>query len=264
MSGRPKRSLGQNFLVDPNIQRKIVAAAELAPGEEVLEIGPGRGALTKHLREAGVRLTAVELDDQLAADLAAQQDEGFRVVHGDVLKVDLAHLFEDWRAVKVLGNIPYNITTPILFRLLTPPTPSLILLLVQAEVADRVVAPPGTKAYGALSVGVRAVARAERLFTVPPSVFRPRPKVDSALLRVTPHETSLSTGEADRLRAITRAAFGWRRKKLVSTLSRAPGLGLEKDQVRVALEARGHPESVRPERLSPEDFVFLSRLPPSR
>ena len=123
------------------------------------------------------------------------------------------------------------------------------------------VAAPGTKAYGALSVGVRAVARAERLFTVPPSVFRPRPKVDSALLRVTPHQSGLSDVDLGRLRAITRAAFGWRRKKLVTTLSRTPDLGLGREEVLAALEEMGHPESVRPERLSPDDFVTLARLP---
>lgn len=264
MSGRPKRSLGQNFLVDPNTQRRIVDAADLDPGDDVLEIGPGRGALTRHLRAAGVRLTAVELDDELAAALAEEADEDFRLVHGDVLQVDLRGLFQDWGRVRVLGNIPYNITTPILFRLLEAPPPAQILLLVQAEVANRVVADPGTKAYGALSVGVRSVARAERLFTVPASVFRPRPRVESALLRVTPHPSSLTEAEASRLRAITRAAFGWRRKKLVTTLSRTPGLALEREAVRAALEELGHPESVRPERLSPEDFISLARLHPSR
>ena len=154
--GRPKRSLGQNFLVDPNLQRKIVAAVGAGEDEPVLEIGPGRGALTEHLARRAVRLTAVELDDELAAALAERYEDNPRVgvVHGDILSLDLPALVPEWARTVVVGNIPYNITTPIVFRLLRLPYPSDIVLTVQAEVAARMLAGPGSRTYGALSVGV--------------------------------------------------------------------------------------------------------------
>ena len=256
---RSKRSLGQNFLVDPNVQRRIVDALGAGPGDEVLEIGPGRGALTSHLVEGGVRLTAVELDDDLYERLREQETERFHVVHGDVLTVDLASLFDDWAETRVIGNIPYNITSPILFRLLEAPRPKDIVLLVQAEVAERLTAPPGRKAYGALTVGVRAVAEVSRLFTVSRTVFRPVPGVDSALVRVTPHSPP---GVADELlpelRRLTRAAFGWRRKQLGTTLSKHPDYGLPRDTVEALLTPLGLAPSLRPERLAPGEFVALA------
>ena len=256
---RPKRSLGQNFLVDPNVQRRIVESLGASGDDEVLEIGPGRGALTAHLLESGVRLTAVELDDALAEGLREQETDRFRVVHGDVLAVDLESLFDDWSETRVLGNIPYNITSPIIFRLLEPPRPRDIVLLVQAEVADRLVAPPGTKTYGALSVGVRAVAEVSRLFAVPRTVFRPVPGVDSALVRITPHRPPRVADELlPELRRLTRATFGWRRKQLGGTLSKHPDYGHPRDAVEGLLARMGLVPSVRPERLSPEEFVALA------
>jgi 16S rRNA (adenine1518-N6/adenine1519-N6)-dimethyltransferase len=164
-----KKSLGQNFLIDPNQQRRIVAALEPEPGDTILEIGPGRGALTRHLVDTADRLVLVELDDDLAADLAREfRDSGtVTVLHADVLALDLGDIMADPARLRVVGNIPYNITTPIIFRLLQQGSrPRRIVLMIQREVADRILAPAGSGEYGALSVGVRAVARVERLFQV--------------------------------------------------------------------------------------------------
>ncbi|NNL29883.1 MAG: ribosomal RNA small subunit methyltransferase A, partial [Gemmatimonadetes bacterium] len=174
MRHRAKRSLGQNFLVDANLQHKIVDAVGAGAADEVLEIGPGKGALTRHMVDRVGRLVLVELDDRLADHLAERygEREKVEVVHGDVLKVDLQAYLRDPAKTLVVGNIPYNITTPIIFRLLERPRPASIVLMVQDEVADRVVAPVGSKAYGALSVGVRSVASVERLFKVGRGAFR--------------------------------------------------------------------------------------------
>ena len=226
--GRPKRSLGQNFLVDPNLQRKIVAALEAGPDDEVVEIGPGRGALTEHLVGAVRRLVLVELDDDLAAGLSARYEDrdDVVVVHADVLDVPLERHVADMQAALVVGNIPYNITTPILFKLLERPRPARILLMVQEDVADRVVAPVGSKAYGALSVGVRTVAGVEKLFRVGRKAFRPVPGVESAILLVTPRRPDpLTRAEEERLRTLVRAAFQWRRKQMGKILRSHPDLG---------------------------------------
>ena len=260
---RAKRSLGQNFLIDPNLQRKIVGAVEGGEGEPVLEIGPGKGALTDHLAAQGVALTAVELDDELAAALASRYegDPRVTVIHGDVLSLDLASLTGDWRRTKVVGNIPYNITTPIIFRLLEPPCPADIVLTVQAEVAARMLAGPGTRIYGALSVGVGVHARAAQVCKIPRSAFRPVPRVDSVVVRITPHSPPLLTpAAAGRVRELTRAAFGWRRKQLGTILERHPELRYPREVARAALAARSLSPTVRPERLSSEDFMALSEV----
>ena len=259
-SRRPKRSLGQNFLVDPNLQRKIVAAVGAGEDEPVLEIGPGRGALTEHLAGRMVRLTAVELDDELAAALARRYEDNPRVdvVHGDVLSLDLAALCPGWARTVVVGNIPYNITTPIVFRLLRLPYPSDIVLTVQAEVAARMLAGPGSRTYGALSVGVGIHANPSRVCKVPRTAFRPVPRVDSAVVRLTPRSPPrLTAPEAARVRVLTRAAFSWRRKQLGTILSRHPDLRIPRTTVHDLLGARGLSPTVRPEQLSPEEFVEL-------
>ncbi|MGI9627691.1 MAG: 16S rRNA (adenine(1518)-N(6)/adenine(1519)-N(6))-dimethyltransferase RsmA [Longimicrobiales bacterium] len=258
---RAKRSLGQNFLVDHAYRRKIVDALGPVEGEEILEIGPGQGALTHLIAETGARLTAVELDDALAAGLEKAEAPNLRIVRGDALKVPLAGLFDDWSQVRVIGNIPYNITSPLIFRLLEAPRPREIVIMVQAEVAARIVADAGTKAYGALSVGVRAVAHAERLFRVPPTVFRPVPKVESAVLRITPDRPAEVTGAlAGELRCLTRATFGWRRKQLGTVLRKHPDYGLAPEALEQVLAQVGRPHHVRPERLEPEEFIKLAAI----
>lgn len=256
---RAKRSLGQNFLVDGNLQRKIVAALDAAPDDRVLEIGPGPGALTDHLAGRVADLVLIELDTDLAATLEQRYaDRGdVRVWTEDVLEVDLSERVPDWGSVKVIGNIPYNITTPILFHLLERPRPAEILLMVQREVADRIVAPPGGDGYGALSVGVQSVADAEMLFGVPRRAFRPSPNVDSAILRIVPHDPPrLTLEEERRLRRLTRAVFQWRRKQMQKTLRDHPDLGVPRAEVRrIGQEVD---LTRRPETFSPDELLSLS------
>jgi 16S rRNA (adenine1518-N6/adenine1519-N6)-dimethyltransferase len=258
--GRAKRSLGQNFLVDANLQRKIATAIAAGPESEVLEIGPGRGALTRQLVGQVRHLVLIEIDDELAASLAGEYGErpDVDVVHGDVLEVSVTEHVGDPEALLVIGNIPYNITTPIIFRLLERPRPRDIVLMVQDEVADRIVAPVGTKAYGALSIGVRSVARAERLFKVGRHAFRPVPGVDSAVIRITPTRPEpLDSDQERRLRRVVRAAFQWRRKQLRRILRDHPELGYPEDVLERAATAAGVSPADRPERLTPEQFIRL-------
>jgi 16S rRNA (adenine1518-N6/adenine1519-N6)-dimethyltransferase len=258
---RAKRSLGQNFLVDPNLQRKIVAALEVGLGDEVLEIGPGKGALTRHLVGTVGHLVLVELDDGLAKSLVAEHAgrPDVTVVHGDVLALPLAELVREPPALSVVGNIPYNITTPIVFRLLERPRPRQIVLMVQDDVADRIVAPVGTRVYGALSVGVRTVAAVERLFDVGRKAFRPVPGVDSTVIRITPRRPApLELAEEARLRRLVRAVFQWRRKQIGKILRDHPELRYAPEAAAAALRAAAASHVDRPERLSPEQFVTLA------
>ncbi|NIR44178.1 MAG: ribosomal RNA small subunit methyltransferase A, partial [Gemmatimonadetes bacterium] len=179
---RAKKSLSQNFLVDPNLQRKIVEALAPEPADLVLEIGPGSGALTGHLAGAVSRLVLIELDDDLAARLVDEYGarDDVTVVHADVLETSIDEL-TGGAPYKVIGNIPYGITTPLIFHVLDARTrPERMVLTVQKEVADRLAAEPGHKAYGALTVGVQSVAAVEKLFRISRDAFRPRPDVDSA------------------------------------------------------------------------------------
>lgn len=258
---RAKRSLGQNFLVDVNLQRSIVQALGAGPEDEVLEIGPGPGALTRHLVTAVRRLILVELDDALAARLQNDfaDNPAVRVLNADILDLPLETISEDPAALKVIGNIPYNITTPIIFSLLERfPRPARIVLMVQREVAERIAAPPGSKTYGALSVGVQSVARVERVLNVGRHAFRPMPDVESTVIRIEPFQPPRLSADMERaLRNLTRAAFGQRRKQFQRILRDA--YRLTPDGV-AALESRtGFDLRRRPETFAPDDFVTLSR-----
>ena len=259
---RAKKSLGQNFLIDPNIQRKIVESLAPTAQDTVVEIGPGLGALTHHLVELVDRLIAIELDDQLAERLQTELGgrDNFTLVHADALEVDFATLGLP-ASYKAIGNIPYNITTPLIFKLLERGTrPSSIVLMVQKEVAIRVAAPPGDKDYGALSVGVQSIAEAERLFTVGRGSFRPAPNVDSAILRITPFDPpALSAAEEDDLRTLTRTAFGQRRKQLQKILRSAPVYECTPDLLSGVEQEADVTLTDRPENLSPDAFIRLSR-----
>jgi len=260
-----KRSLGQNFLVDRNVQRKIVSALSAPADSEVLEIGPGRGALTHHLVGQVRRLVLVELDDDLAAELARQYADrrDVSVVHADILEAELPALCENPSSLRVVGNIPYNITTPIIFKLLERPRPLDILLMVQADVARRLVGPPGTKEYGALSVGVRTVAEATHLFDVGRGSFRPVPGVDSAVVRIRPFRPEpLTPEQEEELRALVRAAFQWRRKQLGRILRDHADIAVPRDVAERAAAVAGVDLEDRPERLTPEQFVSLARALP--
>ena len=218
---RAKRSLGQHFLSDRRILERIADALGATPGDTVLEIGPGPGGLTEVLAAAAGKLVAIEKDAALIPGLR-ERIPAATVVEADALEVD-------WHAVAgpdflVAGNIPYNITSPLIDKALAPPRPRRIVFLVQKEVADRVGAPPGGEAYGALSVGVQSVARAERLFTVPAGAFHPRPRVDSAVLRLTPlEEPVVSDAEVAPYRRLVVGLFGFRRKQMGRALRQLTG-----------------------------------------
>jgi len=255
-----KRSLGQNFLIDPNLQRKIVASIDPGPADEVLEIGPGTGALTRHLAPRVRRLVLVELDDLLAARLREEYADQphVHVLHRDVLQVELEEVSENPAGLKVVGNIPYNITTPILFSLLErQPRPRMIVLMVQREVADRITAPPGSRTYGALAVGVQAVAQVDRVMQVGRQAFRPVPDVDSSVIRILPlNPPPLEARSEIALRGLTRAAFGNRRKQFQRILR--DSLGLSPQAVERLEALTGYDLTARPETFSAPDFVRLA------
>ncbi len=260
---RAKRSLGQNFLVDPNIQRRIVAALDARPDDTVLEVGPGTGALTRYLAGTVERLVAVELDDALAEALQGElgRTPGVQIVHANALELDLGALLQGATSPIIVGNIPYNITTPLIFHLLdTEPPPRTIVLMIQREVADRMLAAPGGKEYGALSVGVRAIADVERLFNVGKSAFWPPPEVMSTVIRLTPHAPRRLTRAEERdLRTLTRVTFSWRRKQLQKILRSAPAYALSPEAVSALAAQTGLDFEARPESLAPEEFVRLAR-----
>ncbi len=265
------RRLGQHFLNDRNILRRIVDALEPAPGEVVLEIGAGKGSLTKELLARGLTVIAVEKDPVLAKECGMRNVEcgidRWSLVEGDALELDWPTLLDAHLAIphsafriphwKVVGNIPYNITTVLIEKALTPPLPERIVYLVQEEVADRVVAPPGSKTYGGLSVGVQVLCRAEKLFTVLPGSFDPPPKVRSAVLRLTPRPDPLIDPgkEAEPLRRFVTACFSQRRKQLRNVLRAATGRSAT--EVTAGLTRLGIDPVARPETLAPATFVAL-------
>ena len=257
---RARKSLGQNFLVDPNLQRRIVAAIDPGPEDEVLEIGPGRGALTRHLAGSVGRLILCELDDILVERLRHEYVDlpSVEIVHGDILELDIERITEHPSRLKVIGNIPYNITTPIIFHLLErTERPALIVLMIQREVADRILAEPGNRTYGALAVGIRSVARVERVVNVGRAAFRPAPDVASTGIRVTPiPPPPREPGAEAALRRLTRHTFGHRRKQLQRTLRDAYALTPEALQGVEA--ATGLDLRARPETLSPDQFIRLA------
>ena len=253
-----KRRLGQHFLTDPRLLARIADALEAGPGDTVLEIGPGLGGLTTPLTERAGRVIAIEKDRDLIPALESRFP-AVKVIHADALDVDWHSLSPaGGGSLLVTGNIPYNITSPLIDKALLPPRPRRTVFLVQKEVADRVTAGPGTGDYGALSIGVQAVARPERLFTVPAGAFNPRPKVDSAVLRMTPLEHPLiNDAERESFRVFVVGLFGFRRKQLLRALRELTGWS--PDRAAEALAAAGITGTVRPEVISPAEFVRLHR-----
>lgn len=250
------KRLGQHFLADRTVLARIADALELRGDETVVEIGPGRGALTDLLRERAGRVVAIEVDRMLAAALRERYagDDRLTIVEADVLQTALGAAAAG--PYVLAGNVPYYITTPILFHALEHPRADVAVYLVQREVAERIVAPPGSKTYGALSVNVQSVAAAELLFGVLPSAFRPPPKVDSAVVRIRPLASALvAPTDEDAFRAFVIAAFGLRRKQLrrvVRTVAR-----LDVDAADAAIAGAGLDPDARPEVLSPADFARL-------
>lgn len=253
---RPKRRLGQHFLRDPAILRRIAAATAAGPGDTVLEIGPGPGGLTAALAGTGARVVAIEKDTELIAPLAARIPSVI-IADGDALEIDWHALAGPARFI-IAGNIPYNITSPLIDKALEPPMPERVVFLVQKEVAERVAAAPGKGSYGALSVGVQSVAKVERLFTVPAGAFTPPPKVDSALLRLTPLERPLvEHAERAGFRTLVVGLFGLRRKQMLRALRELTGWPAER--CGAALAAAAIPLTARAETLPPATFVRLFR-----
>jgi len=255
---RPKKRLGQHFLSDKGLLARIADTLGATPADTVIEIGPGRGSLTEQLLERAGRVIAIELDRELAPMLAERwKDEPrFTLIEGDVLEQDLARLAGG--PYLLVGNVPYNITTPILFHAMRRPRPERAVYLVQREVAERIAAPPGSEAYGALSVNVQALARAELLFGVSAKAFKPPPKVESAVIRILPRETALlEPSEEEPFRVLVQAAFGLRRKQLRRVVRTVQGW--EAPRADEALARAGLDPEARPETLSPEQFARLLR-----
>lgn len=257
-----RKRLGQHFLTDRTALERIVQAIAPHAGETIVEIGPGRGALTDLLAQQAERLVCVEVDTKLVPVLRARYADRphVSIVEGDVLDVDLPSLVTgEWALV---GNVPYYITTPIIFQALRAPRPSRMVFLVQREVADRVAAPPGSDAYGALSVNVQALARAEVVARVPAGAFHPRPKVDSAILRLTPRPDPVVTAaEEGAFSRMVQAAFGQRRKQMRRVVRELFGVGAEAAEgILAACEVD---VTARPETLSPEAFARILRAAPA-
>lgn len=263
---RPRRRFGQNFLVNPGAIDTIVRIFRPRPDDLVLEIGPGRGALTRRLAGRVARLVAVEIDPDLAgplrADLAGEIASGaLEVLTADALMLDLPATFHAMgpgpgRRVRVIANLPYNIAAAVILRLLAlPDLVSDLLLMVQREVAARILAPPGGKTYGALSVLCRTRARVESVLRLRPGSFRPVPKVDSEVLRFT--LDAPPAADAALLEEVLRAAFGQRRKTLLNNLARLPGLDAE--GAGRLIRAAGLEPGMRPEQVPVAGFLALAR-----
>jgi len=255
---RPRKRLGQHFLVDPTTLERIADALGPTASDVVIEIGPGRGALTDLLSQRAKRVIAIELDRDLVPYLRDRYHEAGNVdvIERDVLEVNLGEVAGS--EFLLAGNVPYYITTPILFHALEPPRPARAVYLVQREVAERIVAPPGSRTYGALSVNVQAVARAELVARVPAGAFRPPPSVESAIVRLTPRpDPAVNQSVEAGFRSLVQDAFGLRRKQMrrvVRTIAR-----LDADAADQVLAAAAIDPEVRPETLSPEDFARLLR-----
>ena len=253
---RARKRLGQHFLADRTALERIADALGPTLADTVVEIGPGRGALTDLLCERAGRVVAIELDRDLVPYLRDRYagKGNVEIIERDVLEIQLGDAAGG--PYLLAGNVPYYITTPILFHALEPPRPARAVYLVQREVAERVVAPPGSKTYGALSVNVQGFAHAELVGRVPPGAFRPPPAVESAILRVIPREDPVVPDEsADAFRTLVQEAFSLRRKQMRRVVRTVASLDAEAAE-RVLVGAAIDPE-VRPETLSPADFARL-------
>ena len=255
---RLQKKLGQNFLIDGGVVDGIVAAANIRAGEQVLEIGPGIGTLTQGLAETGAAVTSVELDRHLIDILAKTLDgyENVRIIQGDFLKLDISREISTER-YKIIANLPYYITTPIIMRILEERMPvELLVTMVQKEVAQRMVAKPGTKEYGALSVAVQYYTEPEIMFIVPPTAFIPPPAVESAVIRcVVRKQPPVAIQEEKMFFRVVTAAFSQRRKTLQNCLKAA---GLTAETVSIVLDAAGIDGVRRGETLSLQEFAAIA------
>lgn len=262
-----QKKYGQNFLIDTRVLDKIIAAAHITKEDMILEIGPGIGTMTQYLCENAREVVAVEIDENLIPILQDTLSEynNVTVIHQDILKVDIKKLAMErngGKPIKVVANLPYYITTPIIMGLFESGVPiDNITVMVQKEVADRMQTGPGSKDYGALSLAVQYYAEPYIVANVPANCFMPRPKVGSAVIRLTRHETVPVQVKDEKLMfRLIRASFNQRRKTLVNGLKNSPELSFEKETIEKALEKMGFPLTVRGETLDLEQFAMLSNL----
>lgn len=262
-----QKKYGQNFLIDTHVLDKIIAAAEITKEDFVLEIGPGIGTMTQYLSAAAREVAAVEIDKALIPILqdTLKEFKNVEVINADILKVDIARLTREknnGRPIKVVANLPYYITTPIIMGLFESHVPiDSITIMVQKEVADRMKTGPGSKDYGALSLAVQYYAKPEIVANVPPNCFMPRPNVGSAVIRLTRHDHPIVEVKDEKLMfRIIRASFNQRRKTLVNGLKNASELSFSKEEIERAIAEIGKSLNIRGEALTLEEFAALSNV----
>lgn len=262
-----QKKYGQNFLIDSHVLEKIMDAAEIGKDDCVVEIGPGIGTMTQYLAERAGEVVAVEIDKNLIPILTETLADykNVSIINEDILKVDLNRIVEEkngGRPVKIVANLPYYITTPIIMGLFENHVPvKSITVMVQKEVADRMQVGPGTKDYGALSLAVQYYAKPEIVAIVPPNCFIPRPNVASAVIRLTSHEKKpVEVKDENGMFALIRASFNQRRKTLANSLSNAQNLSLTREQVTEALESMQLSPTIRGEALTLEQFAALADI----
>lgn len=247
---RPRKRFGQHFLHDPAVLARIVATVDPRPGDNLVEIGPGRGALTELLLARSGRLTAIEIDRDLVPELRGRFGHALTLIEGDALRANYPALAAGG-PLRLIGNLPYNITSPLLFTLLTCGAPITDMhFMLQREVVDRLVAPPGSRDYGRLSAAVAARAQAQALFTIGPGAFKPPPRVQSAVVRLQPRPAPFEIADFDAYDRVVTAAFGQRRKTLRNALARL----LDAD----AIAAAGVEPGARAETVTPAQFAALA------
>ena len=262
-----QKKFGQNFLINTSILEEIIDAAEITREDFVLEIGPGIGTMTQYLCEAAREVVAVEIDTNLIPILGDTLSayDNVEVMNADILKVDIAKLADErngGKPIKVVANLPYYITTPIIMGLFESHVPiDSITIMVQKEVADRMQEGPGSKEYGALSLAVQYYAKPEIVVNVPPSCFMPQPKVGSAVIRLTRHENPPVDVDNEKLMfQVSRASFNQRRKTLANGLNNFGSFSLGKEEIQKSIEELGVPVNIRGEALSLEQFAKLSNI----
>ncbi|NSF17641.1 16S rRNA (adenine(1518)-N(6)/adenine(1519)-N(6))-dimethyltransferase RsmA [Coprococcus comes] len=262
-----QKKFGQNFLIDEHVLDKIIRAAEITKDDYVLEVGPGIGTMTQYLACAAREVTAVEIDRALIPILedTLKEYDNVSIINEDILKVDIAALAKEkngGRPIKVVANLPYYITTPIIMGLFESHVPlESITVMVQKEVADRMQVGPGTKDYGALSLAVQYYAEPYIVANVPPNCFMPRPAVGSAVIRLTRHQKPpVEVMDEKLMFRLIRASFNQRRKTLANGLKNSGELNLSKEVITAAIEKLGKGSSVRGEALDLEEFARLTNI----
>lgn len=263
---KPIKSLGQNFLTDMNIANKIIASAKIQPEDLIIEVGPGTGSLTIGLCKKAGKVVAVEIDKKLIPLLEEKTSDclNIEIINEDILKLDINKKILDknpeYKSYKVVANLPYYITTPIMINFLKSiPAPELMVLMMQKEVADRVMAAPGGKEYGSLSVLCQYYCEIERITNVSPGCFFPKPDVKSSVLKMSKRvKHKVKEEEEELFFIIVRSAFAQRRKKISNSISNTSGLNISRERIEQILIEMGLRKDIRAEQLEIVDFIELS------